>query len=135
MWKSKKFELGKPPLDTNLSFTLDNFKKTLITFHEAPLIHACEMDRHVPMHCAALSCEPKKVKLNCDGYNITEAIYQYLKQKINKDVTNIWYDESPHGTGVGLNLSNGDIYLLDLDECAYSLKRKGTDGLMEKKYI
>ncbi|EPZ34559.1 hypothetical protein O9G_001815 [Rozella allomycis CSF55] len=141
MWKSKKFEAGKPPLDVALPFTFENFKKTLITFHNAPIVSACELEKHVPMHCAAFSCQPKtvlakwKLKLGCDGNNITGAILKYFKQRINGDVTNIWYDESPHGTGVGINISNGDMYLLDLDECAYSLKRKGHEGLMEKRFI
>ncbi|RKP15641.1 hypothetical protein ROZALSC1DRAFT_26231, partial [Rozella allomycis CSF55] len=97
IWKSKKFGFGKQSLEFTMSNTLDNFRKTLITFPDASkIIHACEIDGHGPIHCVSLSCNPKKVikqissKLNLANDNdIIEALLAPFKAKINRNVSGI----------------------------------------------
>ncbi|RKP17831.1 hypothetical protein ROZALSC1DRAFT_30407, partial [Rozella allomycis CSF55] len=75
-------------------------------------------------------------KLNLENdNNIIDALLAHFKNKINDKVCGIWYDESPHGNGIGVNVSNGDLYIIYPEDCTFAFKRKNQVGLVDRKPI
>ncbi|RKP19593.1 hypothetical protein ROZALSC1DRAFT_28823 [Rozella allomycis CSF55] len=85
----------------------------------------------LPYHAIQRSC---KLNLENDN-NIIDALLAHFRNKINDNVFGIWYDESPHDNDIGVNVSNGDLYIIYPEDCTYAFKRKNQNGLNDRKPI
>ncbi|RKP17009.1 hypothetical protein ROZALSC1DRAFT_24641 [Rozella allomycis CSF55] len=57
---------------------------------------------------------------------------QSKKATINRNVCGIWYDESPYGNGIGVNVDN---YIIYPEDCTYVFKRKTQIGLDNHEFV